>query len=88
MSKFKDFIFEAEEELFEEANESLDECPDSCNYLLRRRGTFECPPEWICNCENETDCPHVTEEKVMARAQDKLEAFVEQAEQEAEDEAD
>lgn len=75
MSKFKDFMVEAEEELFEEARTSMDECPHDCRYLEFWPATEINPQDSECRCEEKTECPRVTDDKVMTRAQDKLEEF-------------
>ena len=85
MSKLKELFLEAQEEIFEKIMETSDRCLEDCKHLERHEGGMPDEILWECTCEVETDCPRVTDKLVMARVEEKLEAFTNQLEQETED---
>ncbi len=76
----KELLIEAQEEIFDEAMESIDECPNDCEYLSRYAGLMGEPPFAECICDVETDCPRVTETLVSSRAGEKMEEIANGAE--------
>lgn len=81
MNKLKEFLADAEVELTAEALNNMEDCPLNCQYLDLTAESAICPCEANCTNQVETACPRVTEEKVLARAEDNLEAYVNQKEE-------